>query len=258
MGFIFAIVLFVFIVGLIVSNASIRHIFLSGLKFLFISILVISFIILIIYKVENSRTKKSTYTSTTSTSSNYDYYKAQKAKKLEAEKVKNELFALIKTMFHDDICYQAWNNPTPLIGEIYRKYQEDLEWQDISPIELLILIDNKFAEIGGNEVVIFHKERVWVGLKEVPSWSPIVPIKRNDSVRKTNTLLSQYYYGPQIQKSGYKVSGYLAAIQFPRHGTEEARKRLEYRRQLNEEEQKKYNSLASAYKSYKAEGFYKD
>lgn len=122
-------------------------------------------------------------------------------------------------------------------------------------MELLVLIDNGFAESGGNEVVIFNREKT--NLRK-----PIVPLKRNDKVRKNTVHLSEYYSGPysedkKYEMYGYRITGYLTVvIQYPSQ-LEEARKLLDYRRKLEGDELKKYNNLYNAYDKYEAAGFYK-
>lgn len=52
-------------------------------------------------------------------------------------------------------------------------------------------------------------------------------------------------------------SGYIAVVPFPKSGLSEARKLLDYRRQLEGEELKKYNELLKMYETYELQGFYK-
>lgn len=257
MFYIFGIIFIVFIVGLIVSKGSIRRIFLAGLRFISIFLIFIASAIWIFSladsAVNDKREEKLSYDNSAYILSQQK--KAEdKMKKSEAEKIRLELLAMIRTRFHDDTCFRAWYEPFNLIEEIYKKYEEDFEWKYITPIELLVLIDNGFAEAGGCEVVIFNREKT--NLKK-----PIIPLKRNDEVRKNKVPLSEYYCGPYSQDKkyemyGYRITGFLAVVLNKSIQMNQARKLLDYRRKLDDEELKKYNTLYNAYKKYEAEGFY--
>lgn len=237
------VILLIFVIGLIVSKKSVRHVFFSGIRFILITFAVIAAVIWIFCQRDNAGKSKTT-------PSSYDhsaYLRAQQKKKEDALKVGNELLKITKTLFHDEMCYRIWGETNEVIAEVYRKYQEDLEWKDISPIELLTLIDEGFAEVGGNEVVIFQRN----------GWSPVKPPKRNEAVRKATVPLSQYYYGPATRIYGTKSSGYLAVVPLQKEELIVARKQLDYRRKLEGQELERYNSLLIPYEKYEAEGLYK-
>lgn len=253
MVFAFGIIFLIFIIGLIASRKSIRDVFLAGVRFILIAFVVIAAIVWICSEY-NSSPKKNTSISSYDHSS---YLVAKEKKRKEAIKVGNELLEVTKTLFYNKTCYQAWGETEKLVSEIYRKYEEDMQWADIFPLELLFLIDEGLAEVGDDEVVIFHKIRIWTGTDRIPSWKPAIPIRRNKTVRKTTVPLSQYYYGPQPVKEGYTRSGYIAVVPCPKSGLSEARKILDYRRELEGEELKKYNELLKMYETYESQGFYK-
>lgn len=243
MIFTFGIILIIFVVGLIVSKASIRSIFVAGLRFILLAFAAIAVIVWLwsLYEIPKKiNSPKSSYDHSA-------YLRAQQKRKEDALKVGNELLNITKTLFLNETCYKIWGETKEVISEIYRKYQEDLEWKDISPIELLTLIDEGFAEIGGNEVVIFQRN----------GWSPIKPPKRNETVRKATVPLSQYYYGPASDRFGPKSSGYLSVIALKKEDLIVARKQMDYRRKLEGEELLRYNDLLIPYEKYEAEGFYK-
>jgi hypothetical protein len=260
MVFVFSVILLIFVVGLIISKKSIRHVFMSGLRFILIGLAGLALIIWVLWMRGNSDRNNPA-----AEISSYDhsaYLKAEQNKKTEAEKVKRELFAVVRTMFHNETCFRAWNEPLKLIGEIYRKYEDEFEWKDISSLELLVLVDNGFAEAGGNEVVIFNRESSRLLAEKIYSQKPEIPRKRNDAVRKTTVPLSEYYYGPYSESKKYeiygcKASGYLAVVIPCQSQLTEARKLLDYRRKLEGEELSKYNGLYDSYKKCEPDGLYK-
>lgn len=247
MIFTFGIILLIFVIGLIVSKGSIRNVFFVGLRFILLAFVAIAVIVWIWSQYEIPK-------KINSPKSSYDhsaYLRTQQKRKEDALKVGNELLNITKTLFLNEMCYKIWGETKEVISEIYRKYQEDLEWKDISPIELLSLIDEGFAEIGDIEVVIFQRN----------GWSPVKPPKRNETVRKATVPLSQYYYGPAsdspYSRFGTKSSGYLSVVPLKKEELILARKQMDYRRKLEGDELKRYNDLLIPYEKYEAEGFYK-
>jgi hypothetical protein len=252
----FGIILLIFVIGLLVSKGFIRNVFFAGLRFIFIACAVIAAVVWVLSQYDNS-TKSTPKIVSKSAYDGSAYLKAQKKneeslkKKEEALKVGNELLKITKTLFYNELCYKVWGQTKEVVSEIYRKYQDDLEWKDISSIELLTLIDEGFAEVGGNEVVIFQRN----------GWNPIKPPKRNDKVRKATVPLSQYYYGPASASTSYvlgtKSSGYLSVVPLQKEELILARKQMDYRRKLEGDELKRYNNLLIPYEKYEAAGFYK-
>jgi len=254
--FTFGVILLIFVVGLIVSRGSIRNVFFAGLRFILTAFAIIAAVVWILSQYDSSSKNNEP-------KSSYDhsaYLRAKERKKIDAIKVGNELLEITKTLFYNTTCYQAWGDSVSLVTEIYRKYEEDMEWKNISPLELLFLIDEGLAEIGGDEVVIFHNVMVWryEGTKKISSWKPAIPVRRNEKVRKATVPLSQYYYGPEPVKKGYTRNGYIAVVPLPKIELVEAREQFDYRRKLVGEELQKYNALLSVYEKYETEGFYKN
>lgn len=229
---VFGIILFIFIVGAIASFRSIQRIFFSGMRWTgYLVVVAFLFLAGIGGIVEWLLKEKPAPTFTKKAV-------PPKVSKKEAEQVRKELLTLVETFYHNSFCFRANYYPEQLCKEIYQKYLEDFEWKDITPLELVVLVDNGFAEIKAGEAVIFNTNRIG---KEL---FPKKPGKRNDSVRKNTTPLSQYY------------NSYQAALSFSQNFANEAREFLNFRKKLSPEEFQKFEALLEKYNNFDKLGYY--
>lgn len=227
--------------------------FLSGLWFILIVVISVVALVWFLYKIENNNRTQTSYAK--EQDSGYtNFLRTQQKEKEKASVIKGEFDAVSQTLFYNEMCYQAWKVPLKLVGDIYKKYEDEFEWKEITPLELIILMDNGFAEAGGDEVVIFNREKT--GVCKTPINKPNIPRKCDDAVRKSTVPLSEYYFGPyseykKYEMYGYKINAYLAVVIVSKVKLDEARKQLSYRRKLEGEELDRYNNISLSYKKYK-------
>ena len=180
-------------------------------------------------------------------------------KKQYAQKVLFEKEQIERKLFKDEFSYQVWKNPWPIVKEIYRKYEEDYEWNRISDKELAVLIKTLLAEEGNGEVIIFQSiaSSVCVSYKNdiyVHKYYAKKPSKRDVSLRKNTCPLSYYYSGPKT--ASIYDNGYIAAIPVSQERLEKAKKEMQPTNSINKSEMQRLVELRKEYENCYSEGLY--